>query len=333
MQLDYSPLNQSVTYKELFGYFKELPRNKRLKLVVAACLDILFVVAGLIALPWTLTSISVGSVESFQGNFVWVILGSAALLAPFVYIYSQQEAIRIKRFAAANNLTYYHGPLVGNNSGLIFQYGHSKSFEYVFGSQNGPFREFGTYSYVTGSGKSSQTHYYSYALVKLPRKLPNMVLDSCENNIFGQTGLPKTLSKDQVLELEGDFNNYFTLYAPKQYEQDALYIFTPDVMQAMVDAPNRYDGEIVDDEFYLYTKRLSIHDTDDIEELLSIASRITSQLDKQATSYRDERVTDSASDSVVSPSGARLRSPLIPQVAIVITAVLVTYWIVSLLYR
>lgn len=332
MHLDYSPLAQTVPYKELFGYFNELPRNKKLALVVAASIDILFVVVGLIALPWTLASISAGSVDGFQANFVWVIVGIAALLAPFVYVYSQQEAIRIKRFAAANNLTYYHGPLVGNNNGLIFQYGHSKSFEYVFGLQSGSIREFGAYSYVTGSGKNSQTHYYGYVLVKLPRTLPNMVLDSRENNIFGQTGLPKTLSKDQVLELEGDFNNYFTLYAPKQYEQDALYIFTPDVMQAMVDAPNRYDGEIVDDEFYLYTKRLSIHDTDDIEELLSIASRITSQLGKQAANYKDERVADT-SGSAISPSGARLKSSLIPQAVIVIVGVLIVYWVISLMYR
>lgn len=332
MNLDYAPLAQAVSYKELFGYLKELPRNKKIVLWVAAGIDMLFVILGIIALPWTLASINAGSVDSFQANFVWVIVGVAALLAPVVYLYSQQEAVRIKRFIHANNLTYYHGPLVGDNKGLIFQYGHSKSFEYVFGLKNSPIREFGTYSYVTGSGKSSQTHYYSYVLVKLPRTLPNMVLDSRENNIFGQTGLPKTLSKDQVLELEGDFNNYFTLYAPKQYERDALYIFTPDVMQAMVDAPNRYDGEIVDDEFYLYTKRLSIHDTDAIEELLSIASRITGQLDKQATNYRDERVASSTRNSIATP-GARLKSPIVSQAIIVVIAVLATYWIVSLLYR
>jgi hypothetical protein len=332
MNLDFTPLRRKIPYKELFGYFKELPRSKRMALIVAATLDVLLVIIGIIALPWTFASIGSGSVDSFQANFVWVIVGVAALLAPFVYLYSQQEAIRIKRFAQANNLTYYQGPLVGDNKGLIFQYGHSKSFEYVFGLQNNSIKEFGAYSYVTGSGKSSQTHYYSYVLVKLPRKLPNMVLDSRENNMFGQTGLPKTLSKDQVLELEGDFNNYFTLYAPKQYEQDALYIFTPDVMQAMVDAPNRYDGEIVDDEFYLYTKRLSIHDTDDIEELLSIASRITSQLDKQAANYRDERVENSNGDAIAA-HGARLKALMVPQAIVVVMAVLITYWIVSLLYR
>ena len=37
-------------------------------------------------------------------------------------------------------------------------------------------------------------------------------------------------TRTQVLSLEGDFDRYFTLYCPKEYERDALYVFTPDLM-------------------------------------------------------------------------------------------------------
>ncbi|GAA1220365.1 hypothetical protein GCM10009655_19930 [Rhodoglobus aureus] len=54
-----------------------------------------------------------------------------------------------------------------------------------------------------------------------------MVLDARANNqLFGFSNLPKSFARDQVLKLEGDFNEHFTLYSPRHYERDALYVFT-----------------------------------------------------------------------------------------------------------
>ena len=48
-----------------------------------------------------------------------------------------------------------------------------------------------------------------------------MVLDARSNNgLFGGTNLPSQFSKDQILTLEGNFSEYFTLYCRREYERD-----------------------------------------------------------------------------------------------------------------
>lgn len=332
-QLDYGPLRQSVSIADLAGHFRQLPKSQKIALLIAACVDIFFIIMALIAVPSLVTSLQDTDEGRFTTDFVWVFIGTIAVVLLFGYIHSQRETVRLRQFALLNSLTYYSGPLEGPRSGLLFQQGDEKYFQYLFGFSKGSIAEFGDYQYDTGSGRDRTTHYYGFVHVKLPRRLPNMVLDSRQNNILGATGLPGSLRKDQILHLEGDFDNYFTLYAPKEYEQDALYIFTPDVMRAMVDAENHYDGEIVDDDFYLYTKRLDMQNVDSIEELLSVANRITGQLDKQASQYKDERVEATpATQGTIAVPGARLQLSTISRSIIVVIAVLFAYWIIWLVY-
>ena len=48
-----------------------------------------------------------------------------------------------------------------------------------------------------------------------------MVLDARSNNgLFGGTNLPSQFNKDQILNLKGDFNEYFALYFPREYYRD-----------------------------------------------------------------------------------------------------------------
>src|SRR5690606_7535742 len=106
---------------------------------------------------------------------------------------------------------------------------------------------FGNLRYVTGSGKSRSVHQWGFLAVGLDRRLPHMVLDSRANNrMLGLSNLPAGFRRDQILSLEGDFDRYFTLYCPKEYERDALYVFTPDLMALLIDEAAPYDVEVVD---------------------------------------------------------------------------------------
>lgn len=62
--------------------------------------------------------------------------------------------------------------------------------------------------------------------------------------MFGLTGVAGLFARDQVLSLEGDFDRYFTPYCPKQYERDALSVFTPDLMALCIDEAAPFDIEI-----------------------------------------------------------------------------------------
>jgi hypothetical protein len=110
------------------------------------------------------------------------------------------------------------------------------------------------------------------------------------------------------LALEGNFNNYFTLYAPKAYERDALYVFTPDVMAAMVDYGQEYDIEIVDDELFIYSgNHFALDKQEFYKRILKIIDAIGSEVIAQTDYYTDERVGNRAAN-IIAPGGQRLKS-------------------------
>lgn len=53
-----------------------------------------------------------------------------------------------------------------------------------------------------------------------------------------------------LVELEGDFNNHFGLFAPEDQQLHARYVFDPAAMQYVVDFCANHDWELVYDELY-----------------------------------------------------------------------------------
>jgi hypothetical protein len=142
----------------------------------------------------------------------------------------------------------------------------------------------------------------------LDRKLPNMVLDSKANNgLFGGTNLPAYFDKKQVLSLEGNFNEYFTLYCPQQYERDALYVFTPDLMALLIDNAAPFDVEIVDDWMFVYSQTAFPSTAPGLyQRLFQIVDTVGAKTLTQTDRYVDERVGD-FSANFVAPQGQRLK--------------------------
>jgi hypothetical protein len=211
---------------------------------------------------------------------------------------------QLHAFAAANQATFIENIDNPGQPGLIFQEGDDRHIKDCLTIQG---VEVGTAKFTTGSGKNRQTHEYGYLRMKLPRKLPHMVLDATANNYFGRfSTLPTNFDRSQKLSLEGNFDSYFTLYAPKAYERDALYVFTPDVMHIFVEQAYNYDVEIIDDNLYLYSNRpFDIANATQLKGLLNLAAAINPEMQSQTDYYYDERVASRAMN-VVSEPGRRL---------------------------
>jgi hypothetical protein len=328
--LDYTPLQQPVTAEDIAAY-KQFEIDYKLKqqsVSGARALDkkVLFIVLGIMALifvPLAIMStagvvhmiISVvhgDSSASVSTFFLTALIVGIVVALGAVIRHHRRRLAKMYKFAAKNNIQLHvkkRTLLPAEYSGLIFDEGHSQSVNegYVFADNT----EIGNYRYVTGSGKNQQTHLWMYARIKLTRRLPNMVLDARANNLFGRiSNLPDSFHKDQTLSLEGDFNKHFTLYAPKEYETDALYVFTPDVMVAVIDAGKAYDMEVIDDNLMLYAKgRIDLTKEQQLRPLLHIIDTIASELKDQSKRYVDERVGDRTMNIVAEP-GRRLKSKL-----------------------
>ncbi len=234
--------------------------------------------------------------------------------------------MRMDRFARQNGMTF--SPLDSQPSypGAVFQLGSSRQSVDHVRSSSGRFFDFGNYRYTTGSGKNRSTRTWGFLAFNLDRKLPHMVLDSKANNSFFGSNLPATFDKDQILSLEGDFNEYFTLYCPQQYERDALYVFTPDLMALLIDEAAPFDVEIVDDWMFVYSNvPFTTGDAQMYARLFRIIDTVGAKTLTQTDRYVDSRVGD-FSANIVAPEGARLKRG-VSVGAIVIGVVFAIIWI------
>lgn len=132
-------------------------------------------------------------------------------------------------------------------------------------------------------------------MILLPRPVPNMVLLSTGEGVLGKAGV--ALDESQRLALEGDFGRTFSLYCPREYETDALYIFTPDVMARLVDSAAGCDIEFVDNRVLIYAPSAAFETADALSVVPGLVRFLESKLHRQTLRYHDDRrSTGSESD-------------------------------------
>jgi hypothetical protein len=158
---------------------------------------------------------------------------------------------RLAWFAHENGWTYLPGPLEGSHLTPWKDRG-TLTLTRVMRPNSGFPIEFANYELRNGSHGSRNTGFGGICAMRLPSPLPHIVLQAKKNGRALTSAVP---ARAQVLSLEGNFDEYFTLYCPKGYERDALYLFTPDVMVQLIDHVNGFDVEIIDDWLFLESSR------------------------------------------------------------------------------
>jgi len=327
MQRNYEPLTSSVARIDFSNFrrqFKIKKANSNLSYVVLFMflLSISYfykiILESLFSIGWQYALIGIIISVSVVAFVVIILIKSANnRLIRFV---------RLSRFAEANGMTYYPLTLNPNYGGMIFSIGDGRNSHDQLISMSGKAFEIANYSYVIGSGKSRRIIEKGYIRVQLDRNLPHMVLDSVSNNtnLFGLSlsNLPVSFDKNQRLSLEGNFDKYFTLYAPADYEQDALYVFTPDLMALFIDSINGFDAEIVDNYLYIYSNHpFNLTNQAELERIFRIIDTVGVKTVIHTEHYVDEAVGSSASNIVADP-GRRLKTR-IPWLVIMIFVIIV----------
>lgn len=345
-RIDYVPLFSPVGAEEIRQYRAEWAARRgaastsatQIVAWVVGGVVILFVI-GTVVIP----SLVVAGMAATAGEpvaallpaaFPLVILVTGAVLA-FRALRERAALwparVRMDRFARANALMYEPHSPAPSYPGLIFGLGNARAVTDHFRTVDGRYLDFGNYSYTTGSGKSRTTHRWGFLALHLDRALPHMVLDSRQNNgLLGGTNLPSVFSKQQVLSLEGDFDRHFTLYCPREYERDALYVFTPDLMALLIDEAAPFDVEIVDRWMFVYSSRVfPAADAATYQRLLGIVSTVGAKTLSQTDRYVDDRIGQ-FSANVVAPQGQRLRRG-VSVLGIVMISGFALVWIASLI--
>ena len=249
---------------------------------------------------------------------------------------SRERHYRLAQFAFENGMSYLPGPMPGTH--LTPWKGRG---ELVLTRVMRPVSpraiEFANYTLSTTASGSRNSGFGGICSLRLPTRLPHILLVAKKDGRI----LPSTVpAQAQALSLEGNFNDHFTLYCPKGYEQDALYLFTPDVMAELIDRVSGFDVEIIDDWLFLESSRdIVTLDPDTWHNLVAATAAISSKIDRWAQ-WRDSRLAtpsvarNSATTLLprgrgVAPAGRRLKMAI--GSGGIITAILVTAYIAAVL--
>jgi hypothetical protein len=323
--VDYSALTRPITSADVRAFRAQIRAEQRADPTIKTGLQTatsVFTIVFLVVFVGIFGFVFVGIFASFAtdghngGAGAWVLLSFvAAFIALTIGLIARHfgsggswaKWMRMSQFAADNGLQFRSHSANPSYTGMIFSLGDTRFASNHLNSTSGRYFDLGTFQYSTGSGKSRSTHYWGFLALQLDRKLPNMVLDSKANNTLFGSDLPITFKRDQILSLEGDFDKHFTLYCPQQYEQDALYVFTPDLMALLIDDAGSYDVEIVDDWMFIYSPHpFPQLDARNYARLFRIVQTVGAKTVSQTANYHDDRVGSSTAN-IVAPGGQRLR--------------------------
>ncbi len=331
-------------------------------------LVVLIVVVGIIALVFLSVFGTILTMLAASGSFGWLTVlpvlamvavgGGIVWIGVRIFTGRRERWYRLARFAEANAMSYVPTLADPRLPGMIFSQGHSRAASDLVRGERPRFVEFANYRYVTGSGKNQSTHKWGYVAIKLDVPLPHMLLDAVGNNGLFGSNLPTSFDRDQRLSLEGDFDTYFSLFCPRGYERDALYLFTPDIMARFIDNAAELDVEIVDDWLFLYAKRdLSTLDPATWAWLFATVGALLEKF-AQWSRWRDDRLATDASARAtgvgggaagdaggvadpfaaapdlrpppgVAPQGRRLKSR-VSVLGVVAVVIFVVIWVVSI---
>ncbi|MEY3784471.1 MAG: hypothetical protein RLZZ230_793 [Candidatus Parcubacteria bacterium] len=135
---------------------------------------------------------------------------------------------------------------VNNNSALLFSFGHSQLIVYKI---EGYYKELPlsifNAEYVTGQGDYISEHTFPVFSFELPMNIPHFYLNRTDNsvNFFSNVKYKVSLPKA--------FENKFSLFAPKEYELEALQVFTPDILHHLLSIDWNYDVELVNNRVFV----------------------------------------------------------------------------------
>lgn len=221
-----------------------------------------------------------------MGALFFIIMVAGGGLYGLSDLYRELNEIAMARqFAVANGMQFYRDLSQTGYPGTPFRV--RIYVPYTMRTPGERFIEFGQLRPDWQSRRSNGSRTQTFLRFKLPIELPHMVLRSrrSETNVLDSVG------DSTKLKLEGQFGDMFDLYVPKGYERDALYIFTPDVMERFIDATPNFDCEIIGDELYFYSsKKIMFLYPQNFTKLVAIFNHVMHKFARQSGKYQDERI-------------------------------------------
>ena len=205
----------------------------------------------------------------------------------FLYFVLVESRIRVlfwKQFAELNGWKYKDRSDHNQEQGIMFRQGHGRIIYYcIEGLIDGRnFRIF-NYNFSIGYGKHRKTYFYTIFAFRFNGTFPHIYLNNKANSYSIRVG--------ESIPLPSEFEKSFSLSAPKEYEIEALEIFTPDVLASLLDNKFSHDVEFIDQEMIIFSDG-QINNSEKLEKEFKRALELEELLDEKLDRFKMETIGD-----------------------------------------
>lgn len=272
--------------------FQPQPINKNIKISMKWSVVILGI--------FMIFAISAALIRPEWAYFIIVCAVIGALLfagmAYFVFVYIQKD-IRTKiqkDISKLNGFEYHQQTELPIANSILATRINSDHMEHVISGYVGdvPFMK-SELSYI-GPGEGEHEYFKQYILtcltIYLDRPVPNVLITYTKNN--DQDFDPIEGIDGVKLNIEGNFCNSHRILVPKNYERDALYFLTPELIDEIEQLIPFCDIEFIDNTVVIYFWGKLFSDKADFEMLGNIIEIIGGELRDNVKNYIDDRAND-----------------------------------------
>ncbi len=190
---------------------------------------------------WIVAAISVLAALYFIN--IWFLL---PILFYFMITVNKVRDSFWKQFAETNSWTYIGNTDASGESGVMFKQGSGVGVleHLIAGSVDGRAMRLFQYQFSVKRGKDRESFFYTVFSFKFKGSFPDVYLNN-KHNAY-------SISVGEEIPLPVEFEKQFSLSAPKEYEVEALEIFTPEVLAKLLDGGFTHDVEFIGQEMHLF---------------------------------------------------------------------------------
>jgi hypothetical protein len=194
------------------------------------------------------------------------LIAFALPIGLYLLLRTQLQHLFMQQIARAIGFRYQPTARLRGLDAKFFQLGMSPHIEDVLsGVYRGCPIEIFNYSFTVQQGRSSHAETYTIFTLTFDGVLPDIVLTP--RSLLEAASIATAPDGDVEVSLEGDFNDYFHLYAPKAFDVEIRVIFQPDLMLELIEKYRSYRIEIAGSRLYVVSpticnkaKFLAAHD-------------------------------------------------------------------------
>lgn len=221
-------------------------------------------------------------------NMLFLIFPSYFVIAISTYISIVGSGARDsfwKQLADINGWRYTNHGAPEQELGVMFRSGkYMKKSHIISGNINN--RQFRIFNYefgVKGSSEKGIVYHYTVFAFKFNGFFPHIYLNNSHNSYGVNVG--------EKIPLPAEFEKKFSLSAPKEYEIEALEIFTPDVLTSLLDGGFTYDIEFVNQEMLIFSEG-QINNFEKLEKEFRRALELEDLFDEKLDKFKFQPIGD-----------------------------------------